>query len=268
MMFSAGTLSQSMVRETGTTSPIVELSYSRKNTLHGEVNRSPMEIRAGYTSLGFLGEVSGRAQYESGEEVELYSIWISPCAFDGFCEAVSGKSGIGFQTFCHGAYSRRDFKSDAREEAIKRKLETCFTAGRDHFNRLLVESYLLELLSINIERLICADTVHQNLSKTDMKQMTIAREILLSRLDTPPSLLELSRILHINDCKLKRSFKQAFGITVYGFIREQRLEKAFSLLEQGKYNVSEAATAVGYTNASHFSEAFQKKFGITPSSMI
>lgn len=268
MMFSSGRLSQSMARETNTTSPVFELSYSRKNTLYGEVNRTPMEIRAGYTSLGFLGEVSGHSEYKSGEEVELYSIWISPRAFDSFCEAVTGKSGIGFQSFMQGLYSHHDFKSDAREENLKRKLETCFTTGTDQPNRLLVESYLLELLSINIERLICPNKTSQKLSKADIEQMAVARKILLERLDAPPSLLELSRILHMNDCKLKQSFKQCFGITVYGFIRDQRLERAFSLLEQGGCNVSEAAFAVGYTNASHFSEAFQRKFGFAPSSMI
>lgn len=71
-----------------------------------------------------------------------------------------------------------------------------------------------------------------------------------------------------NDCKLKRTFKQYYGKTVYEFIREQRLEKAFSLLERGGCNVSESAFAVGYTNVSHFSKAFQQKFGIAPRILI
>ncbi len=268
IMFSAGTLPQNMTRETTTTSPIFELSYSRKNTLYGEVGRIPIEVREGHTSLGFLGEVSGHSEYKRGDEVHLYSIWVSPQAFDGFCEAVSGKSGIGFGSFMRGAYSHHDFKSDAKEENLKRKLEACFTVGTGQFNRLLMESYLLELLSINIERLICPNEAGQKLSRVDREQMKVAREILLNRLTLPPSLFELSRILHINDCKLKRLFKQCYGTTVYGFIRDQRLEKAFSLLEQGECNVSEAAFAVGYTNASHFSKAFQKKFGFMPSAMI
>lgn len=268
MMFSAGRLSQSITRETNTRSPVFELSYCRKCTLYGEVNHIPMEIRAGYTTLGFLGEVCGRSKYESGEEIDISSIWVSPRAFDGFCEAVSGKSGIGFQSFMQGNYSHREFKSDAREENLKRKLQACFSAGTDQFNRLLMESYLLELLAINIERLICPDKMQGEMSKADMEQMAVAREILLDRLVAPPSLFELSRILHMNDCKLKRCFKQCYGTTVYGFIRDQRLESAFSLLEQGKHSVSGAAFAVGYTNASHFSEAFKRKFGFAPSSMI
>ena len=71
-------------------------------------------------------------------------------------------------------------------------------------------------------------------------------------------------MIQMNDCKLKRSFKQYFGKTVYEYIREQRMEKAFSLLHQEDYNVSQTAFAVGYTNVSHFSEAFKNKFGILP----
>ncbi|MDU5083001.1 MAG: AraC family transcriptional regulator [Bacillota bacterium] len=97
-----------------------------------------------------------------------------------------------------------------------------------------------------------------------MERLVYAREILLNRLESPPTLLELSRIIQMNDCKLKRSFKQHFGKTVYELIREQRFEKAFSLLESGKHNVSETAFAVGYTNVSHFSKTFKERFGITP----
>ena len=68
----------------------------------------------------------------------------------------------------------------------------------------------------------------------------------------------------MNDYKLKRSFKAYFGKTVYEYVREQRLEKAFSLLAGGRCNVSQTAFAVGYTNISHFSQAFREKFGLSP----
>lgn len=262
---SSGIFPNKTARKTGTTSPIFELSYNRKNTLSGEVNNTPVELLPGYASLGFLGQTIGHSEYDSGQEIQLYSIWVSPHAFDGFCEAVCGKSHLGFDSFQKKSYSCCTFKSDAREEAIMKKMDVLVNS--DNRNLLLLESYILELLSLNIERLLCKSRPKEQLnrlSKTDMEQLLYAREVLLNRLDRPPSLFELSHIIHMNDCKLKRSFKQYFGTTVYGFIRDERLEKAFSLLQQEDYNVSEAAFAVGYTNASHFSEAFQKKFGIAP----
>ncbi len=271
IMVSSGIFSNNTKRQSGTTAPVFELSYTRKNFIYGEVNRVPVELRPGYSSLGFLGEASSQSEYSSGEEVQLYSIWVSPYTFDGFCEAVCGKSNIGFRSFQKDTYSCCGFKSDAREESIINKLDMCFIKEANQINRLLLESYVLELLSINIERLICMNSGREyesQLSRADMDSLTYAREILLNRLESPPTLFELSRIIHMNDCKLKRSFKQYFGKTVYEFIREQRLEKAFALLEQGKHNVSESAFAVGYTNVSHFSEAFQKRFGIPPRVLI
>lgn len=271
IVVSSGTFSSIEKRKSGTTSPVFELSYTRKTPICGEVSRKPVELRPGYASLGFLGETNAYSEYNSGQEVHLYSIWVSPCTFDGFCEAVCGKSNIGFRSFQKDSYSFYGFKSDAREESIINKLDLCFIKETNQINKLLLESYILELLSINIDRLLCKDngrdTISQ-LSRTDIDSLTYAREILLNQLESPPSLLELSRMICMNDCKLKRSFKQYFGNTVYEFIREQRLEKAFALLEQGKHNVSESAFAVGYTNVSHFSEAFQKKFGILPREMI
>ena len=267
VMLSSGALPDKTKRKSATTAPVFELSYNRKNSIYGEVNSIPVELRPGYSSLGFLGQATGHSEYNNDYEVQLYSIWVSPSAFDNFCEAVCGKSDIGFDSFLKDEYYYCDFKSDAREECIIRKLDSCFEGRTDSLNKLLIESCILELLSINIERLLCKnDSKNQlsQLSKTDMERLSYAREILLNRLISPPTLLELSRMIHMNDCKLKRSFKQCFGKTVYEYIREQRLEKAFSLLHQEGYNVSETAFAVGYTNVSHFSEAFKKKFGITP----
>ncbi|MSU01712.1 helix-turn-helix domain-containing protein [Tissierella pigra] len=267
IMISSGILPDKAERKSGTTSPIFELSYSRKNHIFGEVNNTPVELRPGYSSLGFLGQTNCHSKYDRDEEINLYSIWVSSSAFDHFCESVCGKNNIGFSSFQKGTYYCYDFKSDVREESILKKLDLCFANGSDNLNKLLLESYILELMSINIKRLLCEDcskNLPNQLSKTDMECLMYAREILLNRLEYPPTLLELSRIIHMNDCKLKRSFKQYFGKTVYEFIREQRFEKAFSLLEGGKHNVSETAFAIGYSNVSHFSKTFKERFGITP----
>lgn len=263
---SSGILPDKAERKFESTSPVFELSYSRKDSISGEVNNIPVELRPGYSSLGFLGQTTGHSEYNKGEEIQLYSIWVSANAFNDFCEAVCSKSNIGFSSFQKGAYHHCDFKSDVGEESIIRKLDLCFAEGSDNLNKLLLESYILELMSINIERLVCKDCSKNlnQISKTDMDSLAYAREILLNRLESPPTLLELSRLIHMNDCKLKRSFKQYFGKTVYEFIREQRFDKAFSLLEGGEYNVSQTAFAVGYTNVSHFSKSFKERFGITP----
>ncbi len=266
IIMSAGTFTDKTKREASTTSPMFELSYTRKDSISGEVDNTLVEVQPGYALIGFMGSVCARAEYDKGENVQMYSIWASPRTFNGFCEVVNGRSDLSFQDFQNRNYAYHHCRMDMREESILGKLDSCLSGERDAINRLLVESCVLELLSINLERLLYdgsrKDT--RGLSKTEVDSLKYAREILLNRLESPPSLLELAKLVNLNDCKLKRTFKLLFGKTVYEHVREQRLEKAFDLLETGKCNVSEAAIAVGYTNISHFSEAFQRKYGILP----
>jgi AraC-like DNA-binding protein len=42
------------------------------------------------------------------------------------------------------------------------------------------------------------------------------------------------------------------------------MERAAELLKSGEYNVTEAATEVGYNSLSHFSAAFHETFGSCP----
>lgn len=46
------------------------------------------------------------------------------------------------------------------------------------------------------------------------------------------------------------------------------MEYALNLLNKGSYNVNEVAAMVGYSTASHFIEAFKKKYGTTPKKFL
>ncbi|MCM3267985.1 helix-turn-helix transcriptional regulator [Paenibacillus elgii] len=88
---------------------------------------------------------------------------------------------------------------------------------------------------------------------------------MLQTLAQPPSLLALSRKISLNDYKLKIGFKEVFEMTVFEFVRRQRMEKARVLLENGSLNVNQAASLEGYNNFSHFSALFKKTYGVNPS---
>ncbi|MEH2180273.1 helix-turn-helix transcriptional regulator [Nostoc sp.] len=93
-----------------------------------------------------------------------------------------------------------------------------------------------------------------------------AKEILLKNHDNPPSLIQLARQVGLNDRKLKLGFRSVFGTTVFGYLHNYRMELAHNLLIQGHMNITEVAQKVGYASLPSFSNAFRKKFGITPKS--
>ena len=96
--------------------------------------------------------------------------------------------------------------------------------------------------------------------------LSAAARILETRCHEDHSLAELSRAVHLNEFKLKRGFKERFGTTVFGFLRQKRMELARELLASESQNVIEVANRVGYSNPSHFARAFREAFGVNPSS--
>jgi AraC-like DNA-binding protein len=91
-----------------------------------------------------------------------------------------------------------------------------------------------------------------------------ARLILRERLEEPPTLEELGKLVGCSPFYLSRLFSQEAGMTIQQFIRQVRMERAAELLRTGQCNVTEAAVAVGYNSLSHFSSAFHQTFGCCP----
>jgi AraC-like DNA-binding protein len=100
--------------------------------------------------------------------------------------------------------------------------------------------------------------------RSDIEKIHEAHQILLSNLNTPPSIVELSRQVGINDFKLKYGFKEVFNQTVYGCLFEYKMKLALKLLRDTDKLIVEVASKCGYEYASHFSNAFKRKYGISP----
>lgn len=71
--------------------------------------------------------------------------------------------------------------------------------------------------------------------------------------------------LNMTTCWFIQKFKELTGVTPTQYILKIRLTTAQNLLRHSKYNVSETAAAVGYTNTFYFSRLFTKHVGVSPS---
>jgi len=100
---------------------------------------------------------------------------------------------------------------------------------------------------------------------SEREKLFQAKEILSNQLENPPSLTELSRQIGLNSFKLKKNFKAVFGVPVFKYLQNERMDKAHELLRNHEATVQEAAWQVGYDSLSSFSNAFAKKFGFRPS---
>lgn len=135
-------------------------------------------------------------------------------------------------------------------------------------NNIELEYTVLELLELALRTFLEGKEERIGISQETQLRVGEARRIILEQMDNPPSLLQLSRMVGLNDYKLKVGFKEMYGNTIFGYLREKRMEQALKLLQAGKSNVIEVSCAVGYSNPSHFAEAFRKKFGVNPSALL
>jgi AraC family transcriptional regulator, transcriptional activator of the genes for pyochelin and ferripyochelin receptors len=132
--------------------------------------------------------------------------------------------------------------------------------------QVYLEGKALELIALQTAQWLEASPskLAQRLKPSDIDRIHQARDLVTQRLDDPPSLIELARAVGLNDCTLKRGFRQVFGTTVFGYLRQQRLIKAHQLLQDTEMSVAEVTCQVGYSHAGHFAAAFKREFGVSP----
>lgn len=105
-------------------------------------------------------------------------------------------------------------------------------------------------------------------NEADRDKVARAREILIQHIGEPITIKELSRKVAINECYLKKGFKEMFGTTIFDFYQSQRMEHAKYLLYEKGMSVTEVALLLGYSSISHFSTAFKKHTGIKPCELL
>ncbi len=159
-----------------------------------------------------------------------------------------------------------DHNADRVLAALGRQMLLCPLRGTTRNIYLMGKA--LELAASAIDALEQQPRKSQGsqLVSNDVRHLHEARDILRQRLQAPPGLPELARLVGTNVQKLTSGFRQLFGMSVYDFVREQRLELAYRLLEAGEICVTQAADACGYTH-SHFTKVFRKRFGVAPSTL-
>lgn len=106
-----------------------------------------------------------------------------------------------------------------------------------------------------------------DLPEQEARRLYQARHLLQERLADPPSLDELAREVGTNQPSLSRGFRALFGTTVFGFLREARLQRARELLAETNQPVKAVALTVGYRNTGDLSRAIKERYGLTPSEL-
>lgn len=91
-------------------------------------------------------------------------------------------------------------------------------------------------------------------------------QYILNHLEEPlPTTRELSKMFNTNEFKLKDTFRHFFKTSIYQFYNDERLKRAYLLIEQTAVPLKEVALISGFNDYINFYKAFKKKFSLTPS---
>jgi AraC-like DNA-binding protein len=145
---------------------------------------------------------------------------------------------------------------------IIQNMFNCPIAGP--LGQLMLEGSYQQLLAYQFA-MMGAQAEDETVNRRDREILYAVKDYLNATFLEEHSLLSISRQFGVNQNKLKTGFKALFGAPVITYLYDLRMDYARMLLLDRNMNVSEVAPVVGYGSANHFSTAFKRKFGISPS---
>ena len=163
--------------------------------------------------------------------------------------------------------SSRSLPLTPRMSSLLYAIAHCEHTG--YYRKMFMKSKVIELLMLQLEQYEQGYSlpVVDEPDQVNVEKMHHAREIILSNIAKPCSLIDLAQQVGTNECYLKKNFKKVYGDTVYGYLQQERMERSKEILLKGNKKIAEVAKMMGYKRASHFTQAFKKYFGYLPNSI-
>lgn len=134
--------------------------------------------------------------------------------------------------------------------------------------RLYAEARILAAIFEIAIDLDGAATACPTLSRLRREQAERVQAMLESALADPPTIGQIAREIGVNETTLRRSFKQAFGVTIIDYLRDRRLDVARVLLRENRLTVAQIAYRVGFASPGNFATAYRRRFGHPPRSEL
>lgn len=130
----------------------------------------------------------------------------------------------------------------------------------EYQRKILVIRTILALADIK-----CRKSVDmQYFSGDSADKVHTARKILGENIATDISIEELAEKVSLNRTTLQKVFKEMYGVTIFEYRTQVRMQESKNLLLNKDMTIIEIAAACGYANASKYSAVFKKRFGVTP----
>ncbi len=132
--------------------------------------------------------------------------------------------------------------------------------------KMFYEGKILEAVSLIMERAKSnQEKKHKlHLTRQDQYNLSAVAAYLDNHYTFSVPIERLCRISFMGQTKLKSTFKECFGCTLYDYILQKRIGQAQHLLLGTDLSIAEIAQAVGYDRSESFAKQFQRVTGLLP----
>ncbi|MBE7173939.1 MAG: helix-turn-helix transcriptional regulator [Williamsia sp.] len=259
-----------VILEGGTGSENININFQTKGHLHTHFKglRHDLDMQAGRHNLVYTPEKGEWHQIKANDNLEMLHVSIDR---DHFRNLI-GTEGAWCNRVLRELEAERPFSGTHGTGCITGAMQQLIQGIRQQspsapMCNLLQQSRLLELLALQLAQFtaIEGESAAEWISRDDQDKLYWLKTYLDTCFLEELSLTQLARLSLLNEFKLKRGFRQLFGTTVFGYLRDLRMNHATRLLRDHKLQVEEVAGMLGYEHAHHFSAAFKKHFGSRPS---
>ncbi|WP_409340868.1 AraC family transcriptional regulator [Paenibacillus sp. MBLB4367] len=197
--------------------PMVELSYCIQGSREVSAAGNRHEFVPGSCALQFMNlQKEVHFEFYGNEPFLLLGIGIPVSTFHHFMEDENGTRTVDFTSILGGRGFQifQDTIDPVASVVLNRLVQSSRTRGTLHYE---IECGVMEILSTAFRSfLFDGKPESSKLSKDDMEKIRLARRIMMERMAEPPTLIGLSRMIGLNDYKLKVGFKEMYGTTVFG----------------------------------------------------
>lgn len=219
-----------------------------------KISKEEKHLKAGFSSIHIARQMQGNGLLKRNQKTNLLTLSIDNNYINEYLPTLKDTSFT--KTL---KYTNTSLKADILSKEIynlnpNSKMQMLYLQSK------VLELIYYEFLPFDQKR----EKDHVTFSHYDKNALKKARDIILSNLQNPPSTKELSKMVHLNEFKLKYGFKKFYGTSIYQSILTCKMNNAKKMLEDEEFNVSEVAKICGYNHISSFSQAFKKEFGINP----
>ncbi len=154
--------------------------------------------------------------------------------------------------------------------APQERIEGLTIGGVDYISKPFVAEEVLARIRIHIElagRARSTGMPQQGTAARNPDEVLVAAavELMTQQLSAPLSLADIARSIGTYEKRLSQVFRAQTGLTVFAFLREERIRRACWLLARTDMNMMDIAAEVGFQSAANFTTAFRERMGVTPS---